>query len=147
MLGEEDEAVAEEEADRLEVDGRARHQLPGLVAVVEAEREPEQARVERIAHVPFDRERLLAGDEPPAEHQERPDEPDDEDRDDQEGELVTVLPAAELVDDEAREHEHADGAAACDRIASTAETPSDQRYGRRNCSRRTKVRAFELAVS
>ena len=42
VLEEEDQAEAEEEANRLQVDGRARHQLAGLVAVVEAEREPEQ---------------------------------------------------------------------------------------------------------
>ena len=72
VLGEEDQPVAEEEADRLQVDGRARHQLAGLVAVEEAEREPQQARVERVAHVPLDAERLLAGDEPAPEHQQRP---------------------------------------------------------------------------
>jgi len=37
VLEEEDEAEAEEEAHRLQVDGGARHQLPGLVPVVEAE--------------------------------------------------------------------------------------------------------------
>ena len=63
VLGEEDQPVAEEEADRLQVDRRPRHQLPGLVPVEVAEREPQQARVERIAHVPLDRDRLLAGDE------------------------------------------------------------------------------------
>ena len=39
VLEEEDQAVAEEEAHALQVDRRARHQLAGLVAVVEAERE------------------------------------------------------------------------------------------------------------
>ena len=42
------EAVAEEEAHGLEVDRRPRHQLARLVAVVEAEREPEQLRVEPL---------------------------------------------------------------------------------------------------
>jgi hypothetical protein len=37
VLGEEDEAVAEEEADALEVDRRPGHQLARLVAIVEAE--------------------------------------------------------------------------------------------------------------
>ena len=58
VLEEEDQAVAEEEADALEVDGRARHQLAGLVAVVEAEREPDEPRVEPVAHVHLDAERL-----------------------------------------------------------------------------------------
>ena len=102
VLGEEDQPVAEEEADRLQVDGRARHQLAGLVPVEVAEREPQQARVERIAHVPLDRDRLLAGDEAPAEHQHRAQEADAEDAEDQERELVAVLAAAELVDHEAR---------------------------------------------
>ncbi len=39
VLGEEDQPVAEEEAHGLEVDRRARHQLPRLAAVVEAERQ------------------------------------------------------------------------------------------------------------
>ena len=38
-LQHEDEAVAEEEAHRLQVDGRARHELAGLLAVEEAELE------------------------------------------------------------------------------------------------------------
>ena len=87
VLGEEDEAVAEEEADRLQVDGRPRHQLARLVAVEVAEREPQQARVERVAHVPLDPERLLAGDEAPPEHEHRAQQADGEDREDQEGEL------------------------------------------------------------
>jgi hypothetical protein len=37
-------------------------------------------------------------------------------------------------------------AAACERIARIVETISDERYGRRNCSRRTKVREFEVAI-
>ena len=40
VLEEEDQAVAEEEAHRLQVDRRTRHQLAGLVPVVEAERQP-----------------------------------------------------------------------------------------------------------
>ena len=83
MLEEEDEAVAEEEAHALQVDGRARHQLAGLVAVVEAERESEQLRVELVAHVELDAERLAAGDQPPAHHEERAGEPDGEDREDE----------------------------------------------------------------
>ena len=44
----------------------------------------------------------------PAEHQHRPQEADGEDREDQEREVVTVLAAAELVDHEARQHDHRD---------------------------------------
>ena len=44
---------------------------PGLVAVVEAEREAEELRVERVAHVELDAERLAAGDETPAGHEDR----------------------------------------------------------------------------
>ena len=64
VLEEEDQPVAEEEADALQVDGRARHQLPGLVAVEVAEREPHELRVERVPQVELDAERLLAGDQP-----------------------------------------------------------------------------------
>ena len=38
-LGDEDQSVSEEEPDRLQVDGGARHQLPGLLAVEERELE------------------------------------------------------------------------------------------------------------
>ena len=54
VLEEEDQAVPEEEADRLEVDRRARHQLAGLVAVVEAEGHPDEVRVEGVPHVELD---------------------------------------------------------------------------------------------
>ena len=63
VLREEDEAVAEEEAHRLEVDRRPRHELPGLAAVVEAEGEPQEVRVQLVAQVVLDRERLAAGDQ------------------------------------------------------------------------------------
>ena len=68
VLEEEDEAVAEEEAHALEVDRGAAHQLPGLVAVVEAEREAHEVGVEPAAHVHLDVERLPAGEDPAAEH-------------------------------------------------------------------------------
>jgi hypothetical protein len=45
-LEDEDEAVAEEEADRLQVDGGARHELTGLLAVEEPELERLQVPVE-----------------------------------------------------------------------------------------------------
>ena len=71
VLEEEDQPVAEEEAHALQVDGRPRHQLSGLVAVVEAEREPHEVRVEPLAHVHLDRERLLSGDQPASGHEDR----------------------------------------------------------------------------
>ena len=80
VLEEEDEAVAEEEPDALQVDRRPRHQLPGLVAVVEAEREPEELRVHLVAEVELDPERLAAGDEAPPGHHDRAEDADDEDR-------------------------------------------------------------------
>ncbi len=72
VLEEEDEAVAEEEAHGLEVDRRARHELPGLVAVVVAEGQPQEVRVEAVAQVELDAERLSAGDEPAADHEHAP---------------------------------------------------------------------------
>ena len=82
MLEEEDQPVAEEEADALEVDRRPRHQLARLVAVVEAEGELHQPLVERGAHVHLDRQRLAAGDQPAADHQPRLDNAEPEDRPD-----------------------------------------------------------------
>ena len=69
VLEEEDQPVAEEEANTLQVDGRARHQLAGLMPVVEAEREPDEMGVEPLAHVHLDRECLLPGDEPAPRHE------------------------------------------------------------------------------
>ena len=46
VLRQEDQPVAEEEADRLQVDRRPRHQLPGLLGVEEAELERLQVPVE-----------------------------------------------------------------------------------------------------
>ena len=88
VLEEEDQPEAEEEADRLQVDGRARHQLAGLVAVVEAEREPQQVAVQALAHVLLDPERLAAGDDPPPDHQRGLDHADDHDQRDRPGERV-----------------------------------------------------------
>ena len=48
VLKEEDQPVAEEEADSLQIDRRTRHQLSRLVPVVIAEGQPEEMRVERI---------------------------------------------------------------------------------------------------
>ena len=54
------EAVAEEEADRLQVDRRPRHELAGLLRVEEAELERLQVRVHAVAQVELDPERDAA---------------------------------------------------------------------------------------
>ena len=93
VLGDEDQPVAEEEADRLQVDRRPRHQLPGLLAVEEAELEPLQVRVEGLAQVEFDPERDLAGDQPPdhGEAEAQDAGADDRQRQGQQVGLVAVL--------------------------------------------------------
>ena len=90
MLREEDEAVAEEEAHGLQVDRGARHELAGLTAVVEAERQSEKVRVQLVAHVVFDCECLPPGDHAPAVHEAAPDEPEQDDRADLEEEELRV---------------------------------------------------------
>ncbi len=95
------EAVAEEEAHALEVDGRARHQLAGLVAVVEAERQPDEVRVHAAAHVHLDVERLLAGEEAAARHQRGAHDTDAGDQADDDPEPVRVMADERLVDDPA----------------------------------------------
>ena len=64
-LQHEDEAVAEEEAHGLQVDGGARHQLPGLLAVEEAQLELLQVLVHAVAQVELDAERDAARDQAP----------------------------------------------------------------------------------
>ena len=76
-LGDDHEAVAEEEAHRLQVDRRARHELAGLLAVEEAELEREQVVVDLVAQVVLDAERDLARDEPPQDRQAEAHEPGD----------------------------------------------------------------------
>src|SRR6266508_1130108 len=90
VLEEEDEPVTEEEADGLQIDSRPRQQLARLVAVVEAEREPEELRVEGVAHVELDAERLAARDQPPARHEEGARRAD---REHECGDQVEVVPA------------------------------------------------------
>ena len=111
VLDEEDQPVAEEEADGLEVDRRARHQLARLVAVVEAEREPQEVRVEAVAHVVLDGERLPARDQPAADHEERLGHADRDDAADLERERRSVPVALERVHDGAGEEDDHDGAA------------------------------------
>ena len=91
VLEEEDEPVAEEEADGLEVDRRAREQLARLMPVVEAEREPEQLRVERVPHVVLDGERLAARDQAASGHEQRAEDADDDDGDGDSVELVMAV--------------------------------------------------------
>src|SRR6266487_1979285 len=98
VLEEEDQAVAEEEAHALEVDGRPRHQLAGLVAVVEAEREPDEACIEALAQVHLDRERLPARDQPAAEHQNCANDPQRDDGADVHPQLVRVARSERVVD-------------------------------------------------
>ena len=98
VLEEEDQAVAEEEAHALQVDGRARHQLAGLVAVVEAEREAHQMRVEAVPHVHLDRQRLAAGEQAAAGHQPGACEPDREHGADEDPEHLVVVRGERLVD-------------------------------------------------
>ncbi len=104
VLREEDEAVAEEEAHRLEVDRRARHELAGLAAVVEAEGQSEEMGVELVAQVVLDAERLPPGDDASTVHQPATDEPERHDGSDLEHEELRVLAPVELVDDDADEH-------------------------------------------
>ena len=68
VLGEEDQAIAEEHPHGLHVDGRARQQLPGLVAVEEAVGEPLQVAVHAVSQVVLDRQREPARQPPPEQH-------------------------------------------------------------------------------
>jgi hypothetical protein len=102
VLEEEDQPVAEKEAHALQVDGRARHQLSGLMAVVERERKPDEPRVQRRPHVHLDGEGLTARDQSSAHHREGPDCADAEHRRDQRHELMPMA-VADDVDDVARQ--------------------------------------------
>src|SRR5439155_19922386 len=98
VLKEKDQPVAEEEAHALKIDGRAGHELTGLVAVVEAEREPDEMRVETLAKVHLDRERLLPGDHPAAEHQDRTNDSQRDDRADLDPQFVRIVARERVVD-------------------------------------------------
>jgi hypothetical protein len=108
VLGEEDQPIPEEEAHRLEVGRRPRHELPRLAAVVEAERQAQQMRVDVVADVVLHRERLPARDESAAEHERAANEPQRDDRGDPEPEDLAVAVALELVDEESGEDRHED---------------------------------------
>ena len=109
VLREEDEPVAEEEADRLQVDRRPRHELPRLAPVVEAEREPKEVRVQVVAQVVLDGERLLPGDEATPEHERSAHESERDDQRDLERQLPGVLGAGELVDHRPGQDRNEDG--------------------------------------
>ena len=73
-LRDEHQPVAQEEADRLQVDRRARHELARLLAVEEPQLEPLELAVERVAQVDLDPQRHLAGDQTPVHAQHQPPE-------------------------------------------------------------------------
>ena len=139
VLEEEDQPVAEEEPDSLEVDGGAGHELAGLVAVVEAERQPDQVRVDAAAHVHLDVERLAAGDEPAAEHQHRADQAEGEDGDDRQPEGVGVMMLERPVDHGAPGHVDERDRRGLRAKGEQAETARPARYGFRKPSRRKKI--------
>ena len=90
-LEDEHEAIAEEEAHRLQIDGRARHQLAGLLVVEEAELQLLEVAIEELAQVEFDRERDPSGDQAAEvrEHPANEHHPDDHDREHEQ--LVPVV--------------------------------------------------------
>ena len=103
------EAVAEEEADRRQVDRRPRHQLAGLLGVEEAELELLQVRVEELAQVEFDRQRDFAGDQA-ADHGESHAQDrgaEDRQRQGEEVGLVAVFDRVDAAADQPRDqHRH-----------------------------------------
>ena len=109
-LGDEDQPVAEEEADRLQVDRRPRHQLPGLLTVEEGELEALQVGVEALAEVEFDRQRDLPRDDAAHQGQPQPQHPGGDDRqgEGEEVRLVAVLDRVDrLADQPWNQHRHA----------------------------------------
>ena len=138
-LGDPHEAVAEEEADRLQVDRRARHQLAGLLAVEEAELERLQVRVEPVAQVVLDAERDVAGDDPPRDREAEPHDARGDQR------RAQQLQAGAVVRCRCRRSRgrSATGSRPCRSIAtpaSTTDQTAPRRYGRRKPRSLTKVR-------
>jgi hypothetical protein len=82
-----------------------RHQLAGLVAVVEPERHADEVGVQRVAQVELDAEGLPARDEAAAHHQQRLRHTECDGDPNQRPELVTTLGDDRPVDHAAR-HEH-----------------------------------------
>jgi hypothetical protein len=108
ILEEEDQAVAEEEAYALEIDGRARHQLAGLVAVVETERKTDEPGVETVAHIHLDAERLASGDQAAPDHQRCLQETEGDDCPDEDPECVGIARLDRLVHDPPRDPDEPD---------------------------------------
>ena len=109
-LGDPHEAVAEEEADRLQVDRRARHQLARLLAVEEAELERLQVAVEAVAQVVLDGERDAAGDDPARDREAQAQQPGADDGEAEQVQRVAVT-RVDLVDrapDQPRQRRRAD---------------------------------------
>ena len=101
-LGDEDQAVPEEEADRLQVHRGAGHQLPGLLAVEERELQRLQRRIQPLAQVDLDGQRHPTGDQAPRGAQRQPCQAGDDDRDRPDDQLVAVA-VADRVDRASRE--------------------------------------------
>ena len=78
------------------------------MAVIEAEGEADEVRVEPLPHVHLHRERLSAGDQAPSGHQRRPREPEHDDRADEEPELVPVVRGESAVDHVLRDPDEGD---------------------------------------
>jgi hypothetical protein len=120
-LQHEDQAVAEKEPDRLQVDGRARHQLARLLAVEERQLERLQVAVHQVSQVELDAERHPAGDQPARDAEDEPQQPGAADRQRQHGERAAA--AIDVVDrppDEERD-QHAGAHRRC----AERERPSD----------------------
>ncbi len=92
-LQDEHEAVAEEEAHRLQVHGAARHQLSRLLVVEEAQLQPLQMAVDPLAQVVFDPQRDPPGDHPPPVHRAPAQQHQRENRERQRQQRVAVVRA------------------------------------------------------
>ena len=74
-LDQEDQAVAEEEAHRLQVHGGPRHQLAGLLPVEEGQLERLEVLVHPVAQVVLDPQRDPAGNDPARDAERQPQHP------------------------------------------------------------------------
>ena len=96
-LEHEDQAVAEEEAHRLQIDGRARHQLAGLLAIEERQLERLQLPEQQRSQVVLDAKRHASRDETPRGREHQPDEARAGDRDGEQHESLSMV-AVDRVD-------------------------------------------------
>ena len=140
VLEEEDQAVAEEEADALEVDGRPRHQLAGLMACRRSGTRADEPGVEAVAHVHLDAERLAPGDQAPPDHQRGLQHAEADDRPDVDPELLPSRAAAIALLITPPITQTSAICAACEPQASTIETTRETLYGFRKPSSRANVR-------